>query len=232
MTYAGVLRLSILAALLVITAGVVQAQTFSVLYDFGINSGDPLHPYLEGIVAQGRDGNLYSAAPNGGTNGYGAVFKITPEGALTTLCSFSGGSDGANPQGGMTMGSDGNFYGTTFTSGASNRGTIFKITPAGKFTLLYSFTSNDGNQACDPPIQGTDGNFYGTAYSGGAFGDGMVYKLASSGNFTTLYSFDGTHGYNPAAPLIQGLMATSMEPRRAAAAAEEARSSGSHPAAS
>ena len=100
MTYARVLRLFILAALvLVIAAGVVQAQTFSVLYDFGSNSGDPLHPYLEGIVAQGRDGNLYSAAPNGGTNGYGAVFKITPGGTLTTLYSFSGGSDGANPQG-------------------------------------------------------------------------------------------------------------------------------------
>ena len=67
---------------------IAQAQTFSVLYNFGSKSGDPYNPQNAGIVAQGRDGNLYSTAPSGGTNGYGAAFKITPGGTLTVLYSF------------------------------------------------------------------------------------------------------------------------------------------------
>jgi uncharacterized repeat protein (TIGR03803 family) len=69
---------------------ITHAQTFSVLYNFGTNSGDPLQPAFEGIVAQGRDGNLYSTTPYGGTANSGTVFKITPAGKLTVLYNFDG----------------------------------------------------------------------------------------------------------------------------------------------
>jgi len=75
-----------------IAAGVVQAQTFSVLYDFGSNSGDPSKPAYSGIVAQGRDGNLYSTAPAGGTC-CGAVFQITPAGKLKNIHNFTGSNE-------------------------------------------------------------------------------------------------------------------------------------------
>ncbi len=183
---------------------IAQAQTFSVLYNFGTKSGDPSSPVNAGIVAQGRDGNLYSTAPNGGTNDDGAVFKITPGGTLTVLYSFDG-THGETPFGGLTLGTDGNFYGTTYYGGASNDGTVFKVTPSGSLTVLYSFTnSTDGAYPWAPPIEGTDGNFYGTTSQHNIGGPGSVYKITPSGKFMTLYHFDGAHGSEPFAPLVQG----------------------------
>ena len=180
-----------------------QAQTFSVLYNFGTDAGDPTHPSLSGIIAQGRDGNLYSTATSGGANDYGAVFKITPSGTLTTLYGFKG-TDGAQPQSGLTLGTDSNYYGASYGGGASGYGTVFKVTPSGKLTVLYSFTNgSDGAYPWAPPIEGTDGNFYGTTTEVN-IGLGTVYKITPSGTFTTLHSFDGTHGLSPWAPLVQG----------------------------
>jgi uncharacterized repeat protein (TIGR03803 family) len=177
----------------------------SVLYNFGSKSGDPLNPQYSGIIAQGRDGNLYSTAPKGGANGFGAVFKITPNGALTVLYSFDG-THGSSPTGGLTLGMDGNFYGTTTDGGTFGNGTVFKITPSGTLTTLYNFTGGaDGKAPTAPPIQGTDGNFYGTASQGnGSTTYGSVYKIKPSGAFTVLHTFDGTDGANPYAPLVQG----------------------------
>jgi uncharacterized repeat protein (TIGR03803 family) len=67
-----------------------QAQNFSVLYNFGIKSGDPYNPQNAGVVAQGRDGNIYTTATRGGTSGSGAVFKVTPGGTLTVVYSSAG----------------------------------------------------------------------------------------------------------------------------------------------
>jgi uncharacterized repeat protein (TIGR03803 family) len=181
-----------------------NAQTFSVLYNFGSKSKDPSKPYQSGIVAQGRDGNLYSTTSAGGANNDGAVFKITPSGALTLLYSFDG-AHGMAAFGGLTLGTDGNFYGTTNEGGSSVYGTVFKITPTGKLTVLYSFTNGtDGGLPYAPPVQGTDGNFYGTTSQYGSGGDGSVYKITPTGKFTTLYHFDSTHGSAPVAPLVQG----------------------------
>ena len=183
---------------------IAQAQTFSVLYNFGTKSGDPWGPQNAGIVAQGRDGNLYTTALHGGTSGFGTVFKITPGGSLTMLYSFDG-AQGETPYGGLTLGTDGNFYGTTYYGGTSNAGTVFKVTPSGSLTVLYSFTNgNDGAYPLAPPTQGTDGNFYGTTSQFNDGGPGSLYKITPSGKFKTLYHFDVTHGSDPFAPLALG----------------------------
>ena len=188
---------------LVLAAGMVcAAQTTAVLYNFGSVSGDPLQPSNSGIVAQGRDGNLYTTSPSGGTGTGGTVFKITPSGTVTVLYSFDS-IHGATPYAGLTLGTDGNFYGGAATAGSGCCGTIFKITPSGVLTVLYNFSgAADGGVPQAPPIQGTDGNFYGTG-TGGGNGYGTVYKLTPSGVLTTLYSFDVTHGAFPQSPLIQ-----------------------------
>jgi len=187
-------------ALLLPLATPARAQ-FSVLYNFGSHLGDPADPNSAGIIAQGRDGNLYSTTFGGGV-GYGAVFKMTPAGKLTTLYRFTGGTDGGSPLGGLTLGTDGNFYGTSRDGGTSNRGTIFKITPGSSLTTLYNFTGgSDGQSPLAPPIEGLDGNFYGTAQSSPTLG-GTVYKITPSGTFKTLYQFAGYALLM--SPLVQG----------------------------
>jgi len=106
----------------------LHAQIYTDLHDFdcSIQGCQPQYPV---VLAQGRDGNLYGTARNGGTSGLGTVFKITPSGSMTTIYNFSG-TDGAYPIGGLSLGLDGNFYGTTSAGGTDNLGTIFKITPA------------------------------------------------------------------------------------------------------
>src|ERR1700722_1414755 len=101
---------------LVLAVSVAHAQTYTDLYNLGDATGDPLSPQFSGIVAQGRDGNLYSSTPAGGSSAMGAVFKITPQGTLSVLHSFNG-TLGKVPYGGLTLGTDGNFYGTTSSGG-------------------------------------------------------------------------------------------------------------------
>jgi uncharacterized repeat protein (TIGR03803 family) len=211
MTYADVLRRSLVPVLLVLIAAAgLQAQTFSVLYNFGSNSSDPYSPSYSGIVAQGRDGNLYSTAPKGGTC-CGAVFQITPAGQLKNIHNFTGSNnDGAFPQGGVTFGTDGNFYGTTYEGGSATAGAVFKVTPGGSTTTLYSFTGgSDGAYPYAPPVEGNDGNFYGTTTAGGntvkcGGGCGTIYKITPAGALTTLFQFDIANGYAPYGPLVLG----------------------------
>jgi uncharacterized repeat protein (TIGR03803 family) len=178
-------------------------QTFSDLYNFGQNPGDPCCPQYVAVVAQGRDGNLYSTSPGGGANGSGTVFKITPTGTLSVLYNFDG-AHGAQAYGGLTLGTDGWFYGVTIGGGVYGKGTVFKIAPSGKLTVLHDFTGgDDGSFAYAPPIQGRDGKFYGTTQFGGTLGDGTVYRITPSGKFTTVHNFDGVHGSEPVAPLVQ-----------------------------
>src|SRR5574340_167331 len=95
------LTLMTIVFVLAVTPG-MKAQKFSVLYNFGAANGAPLNPGLPGIVAQGRDGNLYSTTANGGTNGLGTVFKMTPAGRLKVLYNFDG-AHGQAPLGGLTL---------------------------------------------------------------------------------------------------------------------------------
>jgi uncharacterized repeat protein (TIGR03803 family) len=158
-------------------------------------------------LIQATDGDLYGTTSAGGNSGatYGAgtIFKITPSGTLTVLyrfCSQVNGSgvctDGATPLATLVEATNGNFYGTTQGGGANNEGTIFKITPSGTLTTLYSFCSQsgcadgrEGGNAGSALIQATDGNLYGMTPYGGAGGHGTVFQITSSGDLTTIYTF-------------------------------------------
>ena len=170
--------------------------------------GNPADSLYEGDGSKlvlGTDGNFYGA--NSGIGTSGSVFKIAPDGTFTTLYTFSatGGtnetnSDGANPYGRLTQGSDGNFYGTTRLGGAYGSGTVFQITPAGVLTSLHSFgaigtaagtpgQNLDGLFPVAGLIQGTDGNFYGGTTSGGQNGIGTLFKISAAGALTALHQF-------------------------------------------
>jgi len=198
-----------------------NAQTETALYSFG-SSLDGSEPYA-GLV-RGSDSNFYGTTLFGGTNGLGGlgtVFRISPSGTYTTLYSFAGSpaNDGSYPQAGLVQGSDSNFYGTTIEGGTSANcnggcGTVFRISPSGSYTTLYSFAGspNDGSEPYAGLVQGSDSNFYGTtkyggtAGTGGTNGYGTVFRISPSGTHTTLYSFSGypTDGSEPDAGLVQG----------------------------
>jgi uncharacterized repeat protein (TIGR03803 family) len=184
------------------TAASAQTFTFSKLYNFGTNTGDPRNPSWPGVFAQGRDGNLYSTSQAGGI-GYGTVFQLTPAGKVKVLYQFpaSGG-----PQGGLTLGTDGYLYGTTRFLGLYGNGSVFKIATDGTgYKTLYSFKPGiSGYQPFTAPIQGVDGNFYGTTAYGHITGTtGSVYKMTPAGVLTTLHEFHKSDGSDPTA-LIQG----------------------------
>src|SRR5579871_3032975 len=182
----------------ILLPGAAQTPTVTDLYTFSAPNGAAP---LAGLI-QGTDGNLYGTTYNGGTGGFGTVFKITTSGTLTSLYSFSG-SDGANPRAGLIQATDGNLYGTTTGGGAGNNGTVFKITTSGTLTSLYSFSGSDGADPWASLIQATDGNLYGTTRHGGASGYGTVFKITTAGTLTTLHSFTDIDGAYPAAALIQ-----------------------------
>jgi uncharacterized repeat protein (TIGR03803 family) len=138
-----------------------------------------------------------------------------PAQSFTTLVNFDG-TNGADP-GFMSLvqGVDGNLYGTAYGGGASSYGTVFKITPGGTLTTLYSFCSQlfcaDGSHP-GALVQATNGDFYGTTVNGGAdsscglggfLGCGTVFKITPAGMLTTLHSFDGADGRYPEGELVQ-----------------------------
>jgi len=114
----------------------------ALLDDFG-NSVDGANSYA-GLV-QGPDGNFYGTTGSGGTNGgNGTVFQMTPDGTLTSLYSFTGGADGANPNAGLALGADGNFYGTTPYGGDSGQGTIFQLALAAPPSPVFLSVASAG----------------------------------------------------------------------------------------
>jgi uncharacterized repeat protein (TIGR03803 family) len=193
-----------LAVLCYVSLG--HAQTVSTIYNFADNGISGANPWYVTLV-QGTNGNLYGTTYNGGANLLGTVFSISPSGTETLLHSFAGGnSDGAYPTGGLTLGTDGNFYGTTQQGGANAQGVVFKLTQTGTITILHSFNGFlDAAFPWGPPILASDGNFYGTTSGGGKSGNGAVYQVSSSGtSFNVIYNFDVTHGFSPIAPPTQG----------------------------
>src|ERR1039457_1285697 len=168
----------------------------------------------QAALVQAANGDLYGTTYGGGTNGYGTVFKITPGGTLTTLYSFcfqSGCTDGVEPYPGLVQAANGDLYGTAYGGGTNGYGTVFKITPGGTLTTLYSFCyrsgCTDGAYPYAGLVQAANGVLYGTTTSGGANNSGTVFKITTSGTLTTLYSFcsqtNCTDGDAPSAGLVQ-----------------------------
>jgi len=196
--------------------------TFKTLLYFdpsGDNGGAPLSS-----LVQGNDGNLFGAGNSGGKHQSGTIFRMTLSGQLTTaydFCSKLYCSDGVFPNA-ITLGSDGNFSGTTLYGGMGQScptggcGTVFKLTPGGGFTTLYNFCSlancADGAYPTGNVVLAEDGNLYGATVAGGTgtncvlsspYNCGTFFKLTPSGVLTTLHSFcsvgtnclDGSNSY-------------------------------------
>jgi uncharacterized repeat protein (TIGR03803 family) len=204
------------------TAIAAQAQTFKTVVVFdGTNGSNPL-----GNLIQGPDGSYYGTTRYGGSYGCGlgygcgSIFKVSPQGKLTTLyafCEQQPCTDGISPWAGMVLGTDGSFYGTTYAGGNANSsaGTVFKISPSGKLTTLYTFCATtgcpDGAQPFGQLLEGPDGNFYGTTSAGGGSpicpgGCGTVFRISPSGALQTLHVFtaNGGDGGIPVAGLTLG----------------------------
>jgi len=197
---------------------ITPSGTLTTLYGFGtcfpcVYGANP----TAGLV-QASNGDFYGTTSQGGTNGDdGTIFKITAGGTLTTLynfCSQTGCIDGENPVAGLVQAAtNGDFFGTTQTGGAGHNGTVFKITPSGTLTTLYSFcfqgeqTCTDGYFPVAGLVQATNGDFYGTNDSGGVGRGGTIFKITANGPLTTLYSFCSksacADGWNPIAGLVQ-----------------------------
>jgi uncharacterized repeat protein (TIGR03803 family) len=196
------------------TSIAAPAQNYKDLVVFNGSNGDgPVSALVQGV-----NGNLYGTVPAGGATFWGAVYEMSPAGAYSILYSFcpqTNCTDGSEPAAALTLGLDGNFYGTTESGGAYGYGTVFKITASGKLTTLYSFCTRsncaDGAAPLAGLIQASDGNFYGAAAFGGqgdcsglaGTGCGTIFKITSAGKLTTLHVFDVTDGGNPEAGLIQ-----------------------------
>src|ERR1022692_324308 len=179
-----------------------SAAIFKITLDGTVTTLSSLSGDSFGGLVQAANGDFYGTTAYGGNDacpsGCGTIFKITPGGTLTTLYSFcsqseSGCPDGAEPYGGLVQATNGDFYGTTSSGGANDNceglnhplpgcGTIFKITPSGTLTTLYSFCSQSGCTDGQDPygglIQDTNGKFYGTTVLGGANGAGAVFSLS------------------------------------------------------
>jgi uncharacterized repeat protein (TIGR03803 family) len=192
------------------------ARNIAVLYSFN-SVTDTNGNNLDGIAPMagltlGRDGSFYGTTSAGGSNGCGTIFRITSDGAFTSLYSFgvivdTNGNvlDGVEPAASLVEGSDGEFYGTT-EYGGSGSGSIFKVTSSGVLTPLYQVPPPpDDVYAAEngPPSAlalGADGNFYGTTTYGGSNYVGSVFEITPTGDCTTLYSFrfesDGAYPLN------------------------------------
>jgi uncharacterized repeat protein (TIGR03803 family) len=188
----------------------------SVLYSFG---GYPDAARPEAVLVRNATGDLFGTTTYyGGAFLWGAVFKVTKARKETVLYSFTGGTDGGYPIGGLVQDKAGNLYGTTVDGGKGTGcyygcGTVFKVDTADEETVLYNFTGGrDGASPGAGLVPDAEGNLYGTTYQGGSStcnngsgsGCGTVFKVTKAGKEAVLYSFTGgTDGAYPYAGLIR-----------------------------
>jgi len=203
---------------------VTASGTFSTIYTFcpQANCTDGYFP--SGALIQGTDGKIYgTTGGNGQVSSGGTVFRISSNGALTTVYHFcsqgSNCSDGNEPVAGVVEGNDGNLYGTTVRGGAGSAcpysygcGTVFQMTTSGTLTKLKAFCTQvncaDGLFPQAALVQSAFGSFYGSTQSGGAncpTACGTLFSIDSNGVFAQLVSFNGSNGSNPEAAMVQGV---------------------------
>jgi uncharacterized repeat protein (TIGR03803 family) len=191
-----------------------HAQTGAAIPIFSFSGGATNGAAPEGNLVLGPDGNFYGTTQGGGTtNGYGTIFKMTTGGVLTTLATFTG-TNGVNPLAGLTLGPDGNFYGTTeyggtnfgtqTISGGLGAGSVFRVTTNGTLTTLATFAVTNGQSPHAGLTWGPGGLFYGTTASGGPYGAGTIFTVTTSGTLTMLTNFNSSDGADPVAALTVG----------------------------
>jgi uncharacterized repeat protein (TIGR03803 family) len=194
--------------------------SLSNLYSFAAatnNSGAISYDLEPNELIQGSNGNFYGTTRRAGSNFDGTIFEISSDGFFTNLHTFgseAANADGAVPAGAMVQGSDGNFYGTTQYGGSNGTGTIFRLSPSGAFTNLYSFrpavtgVASTNGSVPNALVVATNGAFYGTTQQGGLGNAGTFFTFSLGGSVTQVFSFNGNApGQNPVAPnsaLAQG----------------------------
>lgn len=207
----GALTMAVLCLLLIVGFQPAEAQTETVLYSFCAQTGCPDGSNPRADLVMDTAGNLYGTTLYGGTSGVGTVFELSPSGTETVRHSFAAShTDGHYPYAGLLMDTTGNLYSTAQSGGAKGLGTVFKLSPNGTETLLYSFCvlagCADGYHPRAGLIMDTKGNLYGTAFDGGAYDAGAVFELSPSGTETVLHSFcqqmGCPDGYYPQAGLV------------------------------
>ena len=130
----------------------------------------------EGVIRDSA-GNLYGTTSQGGTAGWGVVYKLDTAGHETVLYTFTGGADGGWPYVGVMRDPAGNLYGTATYGGTAGAGVVFKLDTAGQEAVLYSFTGGADGGGPVGVIRDSAGNLYGTTVNGGTAGWGVVYKI-------------------------------------------------------
>ncbi len=159
--------------------------SFSVVHTF---TGGSDGAYPLGSVTFDSRGNMYGTANDLGDGGSGTVWKIDPSGNFSTLYSFTNNLDGAYPSGMVTIGANGDLYGTT--SSGNIPGTVWKIDTSGNFSVLHGFTGGtDGSYPQKDATIAPNGNLYGTTGVGGRFNNGTIWTIDPSGNFSVVYTF-------------------------------------------
>ena len=162
-------------------------------------------------VAMGPDGNLYGTVQNGGASTHGYIYRVTPSGSFSIVHSFAGGAtDGASPQSGLYLASDGNLYGATNGGGPEGVGTIYRYNPNGAYAVIHTFTGLQGAFPNSSLVQarGTTKLYGATTYGGATFmtdNGGVVYSIDFAGNFNVVHSFSaGDNALNPVGGVLQG----------------------------
>jgi uncharacterized repeat protein (TIGR03803 family) len=173
----------------------ISLSAYQVLYNY--NGAEGKNPLAD--VIQASDGHLYGFANNGGAGNVGAMFSYNiSTTAYSDLHDFAT-SNGAYPENNYIQANDGNFYGTTSTSGDYNQGTLFKFNPiSNTYNALYHFSEADGNFPFGEPVQASDGKLYGLTNSGGTDNYGVIYRYdIASGIYSVLHNFNGADGQSP-----------------------------------
>src|SRR6202051_3759564 len=146
-------------------------ETVVYSFDGGANGA-----YPNGGLVRDAGGNLYGTAYQGGAYNYGTIFKINTRGQFSVLYSFPGGASGANPYASLDLDLPENIYGTTYSGGSQNFGTIFKLDASGNETVLHNFGKEGDGVHPSGLLIDASGNLYGTTYQGGRYNYGSVFE--------------------------------------------------------
>jgi uncharacterized repeat protein (TIGR03803 family) len=187
------------SAMAVLATAAWAAGPIKLIYSF---TGGSEGEYTDTELVRDSAGNLYGTSVQGGTYSSGTVFQVTPAGVHTVLYSFTGGTDGGEPYKGVTLGADGNLYGTAVTGGGGSCeggcGVVFKLTNSGGTwtqSVIHTFQGSDGSGPGSPVSFDRHGNIYGTTPTGGTYSVGVIYQLepnsAGGWSFHVIHEFTG-----------------------------------------